>query len=141
MVLDFLGKIVVEVGGDTKFPRVVPKSTATVQGMVAIVLNGALSNVPMFISDDLLDVIKKLSGTVVPTRARSDLDLFTSSRECQLQNLVSVRFVIRSVEGRDSTAKSRRDQCRSPNLAAGLENAITELFRGHGTNVIRAVIC
>ena len=106
-----------------------------------MVLHGALSHVYMFISDDLLDVVKNLSGTVVLTRARSDLDLFARSRESQLQNLVTVGFVVRRVEGRDSTAKSRRDQCRSPNLAAGLENVIEELFRGHGTNVIRAVIC
>ena len=108
MVLNFLGQMVIEMGGDTKFPRLVTKSTAVVQGMITIVLDGTLGDIPIRISDDLLDVVK-LSGTVVPTRARSDLDLFASSWESQLQNLVMVGFVVRCVEGHNSRAKSRRD--------------------------------
>ena len=53
MVLNFLGQMVIEMGGDTKFPRLVTKSTAAVQGMITIVLDGALSDIPIRISDDL----------------------------------------------------------------------------------------
>ena len=109
MVLNFLGQMVIEMGSDTKFPRLVTKSTTSVQGMITMVLDGALSDVPIHISDDLLDVVKNLSGTVVPTRARSDLDLFASSWESQLQNLVTVGFFVRCVEGRNGAAKSRRN--------------------------------
>ena len=101
--------MVIEMRGNTKFPRLVTKSTAVVQGMITIVLDGALSDLPIRISDNLLDVVKDLGGTVVPTRARSDLDLFESSWESQLQNLVTVGFVVRCVEGRNSAAKTRRN--------------------------------
>ena len=79
VILDFLGKVVIKMGGDTNFPRFIPKSVATIQSVITVVLDSALTDVPSRISDDLFNVVKYLGETVVPTRARSDLDLLTSS--------------------------------------------------------------
>ena len=92
-VLNFLGKVVVHVLGNTQLPWFVTKGLTNKQNVITVILDGALGFVTVFVDNNLLDIVKDLGRTVVPAGTRGRLHFFTSRWKSQLEELVLVGFV------------------------------------------------